>query len=206
VFQWHGFASDQRRPAFSCALRRRRRTEQLQQRRNKINMTQRLRDDSAARLSRSTHHAGDAHGFLKHNAFAKQLVRTEQIPMITGVDNEGVLAQSRVLDARQDRADASIDESDEAEIPLPDVAILLERQPEIKAADSSGPVSSRSALLPFARQPITQGNIFTERDRRARIDVYLLGRVLVVERAVIRRVGLDKRDHQQKWRTRVALD
>ena len=169
-------------------------------------MTQRLRDDSAASLSRSTHHPGDTHGFLKHNAFAKQLVRTEQIPMITGVDNEGMLAKSRVLDARQDRADASIDESDEAEIPLPDVAILLERQPEIKAADSSGPISSRSVLLPFARQPITQRNIFTERDRRARIDIYLLGRVLVVEGAVVRRVGLDKRDHQQKWRMRVALD
>src|SRR5438046_6132973 len=161
-------------------------------------MTHMLRDYSAASLSRSTHHAGDTHGLLKHNAFAKQLMRTEQIPMITGVDNEGGLAQSRVFDARQDRADASIDESDEAEIPLPDVAILLERQPEIKAADFSGPISSRSVLLPFARQPITQGNIFSERDRRARIDVYLLGRVLVVERPVIGPVGLDTRGHQQQ--------
>src|SRR5438477_12300228 len=154
-------------------------------------MTQRLRDDSGVRLSQSTHHAGDAHRFLKHNAFAEQLVRTEQIPMITGVNDNRVLAQSRVFDARQDRADASIYESDEAEIPLPDVAILLERQPEIKAADFSGPISSRSVLLPFARQPITQGNIFSERDRRARIDVYLLGRVLIVEGAVVGRVRLD---------------
>jgi len=39
---------------------------------------------------------GTRHGFLKHNAFAKQLVRTEQIPMITGVNDDCVLAQSRV--------------------------------------------------------------------------------------------------------------
>ena len=63
-------------------------------------MTQRLRDDSAASLSRSTHHAGDTHGFLKHNAFAKQLVRTQQIPMITCVDDKRVLAKSRVFDTR----------------------------------------------------------------------------------------------------------
>ena len=112
--------------------------------------------------------------------------------MITCVDDKRVLAKSRVFDTRQDRADALIHESDEAEIPLPDVAILVGRQPKIKAPDFSGPISSRSVLLPFARQPITQRNIFTERDRRARIDVYLLERVLIVEVAVVRRVRLDK--------------
>src|SRR5437899_11438045 len=108
--------------------------------------------------------------------------------MITGVNDDRVLAQSRVFDARQDRADASIYESDEAEILLPDVAILLERQPEIKAADFSGPISSCSVLLPFARQPITQWHIFTARDRRARIDVYRLERVLTGDGAVVRLV------------------
>src|SRR6266404_275770 len=97
--------------------------------------------------------------------------------MITGVNDDRVLAQSRVFDVRQDRADALIYESDE---------------PEIKAADFSGPISSCSVLLPFARQPITQWHIFTERDRRAGIDVYLLERVLIVEGAVVRRVRLDK--------------
>jgi hypothetical protein len=64
------------------------------------------------------------------------------------------------------------------------------------------PIQNSFGLLPFAHQAITQRNVFTLGKSGSEIEVHIIQRMLIVERAVIGRVRLYKTNHENE---RIAL-
>ena len=86
------------------------------------------------------------------------------------------------------------------------LSIIVQSKAELKLANGSAFILGRSILLPFTGKAISQREIARRRLRSGRIDIDLVNRMLVIKGTVVRRMGFDKRHHQNEWIFLMALD
>src|SRR5438132_7687154 len=104
--------------------------KKIEQRRNEIDMTHRLRNDFAAFLTRQPDQVRNARGFFEHYLFPEQMMRAQAVTVIARVHDDRIVSQADSFQAIKNGTDALIDQRDQPEISPFNASIFLERDSE----------------------------------------------------------------------------
>src|SRR4030095_16014433 len=138
--------------------------------------------------------------------FCKQMMRPQAVAMVARMHDDRVVAQAKSLQATKNGTDALIDQGNQSQIALFNAAIFVGGNPKEKLMGQTLPINNRPGLLPFTHKPIAQRNIVALGKRGGRIELDLAQRMLIVKRTIVRRVRLDKCDHQDERIAKMFFD
>ena len=78
------------------------------------------------------------------------MMRAEAVAVVARVHHNRVLLYAASFQTTKNRADALIDQRDQAEVTLPDAAVFVGCNPEEQLHRQPLPIQQRFSLLPFA--------------------------------------------------------
>ena len=115
------------------------------------------------------------------------------------MNDYGIIGQAGTLKTGEDRTDALINESDEAEVFLFQVSIIVQSETELELTNGSAFIACCSIVLPFTGKAVSQREVVVRRRmQRSRIQIHVVNRMLTIKRAVVRGMRFDKGHHQNK--------
>src|SRR5204862_7257005 len=121
------------------------------------------------------------------------------VAVIARMNDYGIIGQAGTLKTGEDRTDALINESDEAEVFLFQVSIIVQSETELELTNGSAFIVCCSIVLPFTGKAVSQREVVVRRrTQRSRIQIHVVNRMLTIKRAVVRGMRFDERHHQNE--------
>src|SRR6266480_7822536 len=110
-----------------------------------------------------------------------------------------IIGQAGSLKTGEDRTDALINESDEAEVFLFKVSIIVQSETKLELTNGSAFILGCSIVLPFTGKAVSEREVVVRRRmHRSKIQIHGVNRMLTIKRAVVRGMRFDEGHHQNK--------
>src|SRR4029077_14557743 len=161
-------------------------TKQLQQGRQKIDVTDGLIDSHAATLPRHPNQIRHPRCFFEHHFLSKKLMCAEAVPMVARVHNDRLLHQAEPFQRAKDGFDTSIYQRYQPEVSQFDPAVFFRRNTSIVQLRKAYSIKYSVGVLALADQTVPQRDRIRRRSECCFIEVHVSERMLLIQRPVVR--------------------